>query len=112
MQFFFSEIKLLQELHHPNVLSLYEIFVHHSNIHLVLEYMTGDLEHLIRGLAAQNRSLSHADIKAYIKMILQGMEHTHAQWIMHRDMKVRAHRINTHSKCREGIRMMSVKCKG
>jgi len=80
---------LLPELHHPNVLRLYEIFMHHSNIHLVLECMSGDLEQLLRGLAAQGRTLSPADVKAYIRMILQGVEHCHQQWIMHRDLKVR-----------------------
>lgn len=87
-----SEIKLLQELNHPNVLKLMDIFNHHSNINLVLEYMTGDLEQLLRGLAAQHKPLPHGDIKAYMKMILQGMEHCHNSWILHRDMKpVRIH---------------------
>ena len=89
-----SEIKLLQELNHPNVLKLMDIFNHHSNINLVLEYMTGDLEQLLRGLAAQHKPLPHGDIKAYLKMILQGMEHCHNSWILHRDMKP-VH--NTHS---------------
>jgi len=81
------EIKLLPELHHPHVLSLYEIFMHHSNIHLVLEYMTGDLEQLLRSMAAQGRALSPGDVKAYIRMILLGVQHCHQQFIMHRDLK-------------------------
>jgi cyclin-dependent kinase 7 len=83
------EIKLLQELDHPNVLKLMDIFSHHSNINLVLEYMTGDLEGLIRSRLREQKPLSPADIKAYMKMILEGIEHCHQRWIMHRDMKVR-----------------------
>ena len=81
------EIKLLQELSHPNVLKLLDIFSHHSNINLVLEYMTGDLEGLIRSRAKAQQPLSAGDIKAYMKMILQGMQHCHERWILHRDMK-------------------------
>lgn len=81
------EIKLLQELNHPHVLKLLDIFSHHSNINLVLEYMVGDLEQLIRGCFAQKRPLPPQDIKAYMRMMLQGMEHCHKAWIAHRDMK-------------------------
>lgn len=82
-----SEIKLLQELDHPNVLRLMDIFSHHSNINLVIEYMVGDMEGLIKGMARDSKPLPHADVKAYMKMILQGIEHCHERWIVHRDMK-------------------------
>ena len=81
------EIKLLQELNHPHVLKLLDIFAHNSNINLVLEYMVGDLEQLIRGCFTQKRPLAPQDIKAYMRMVLQGMEHCHKNWIVHRDMK-------------------------
>lgn len=81
------EIKLLQELNHPHVLKLLDIFSHHANINLVLEYMVGDLEQLLRGLMALKRPLAPQDIKAYMRMLLQGMEHCHKNWIVHRDMK-------------------------
>uniref|UniRef100_A0A3B3YZN5 Cyclin-dependent kinase 7 n=1 Tax=Poecilia mexicana TaxID=48701 RepID=A0A3B3YZN5_9TELE len=40
------EIKLLQELHHPNIIGLLDAFGHKSNISLVFDFMETDLEDL------------------------------------------------------------------
>uniref|UniRef100_A0A8C6TAD4 Cyclin-dependent kinase 7 n=1 Tax=Neogobius melanostomus TaxID=47308 RepID=A0A8C6TAD4_9GOBI len=40
------EIKLLQELHHPNIIGLLNAFGHKSNISLVFDFMETDLEDL------------------------------------------------------------------
>ena len=42
------EIKLLQELDHPNVMPVVEIFSKKANIHLVMELMDFDLDHVIK----------------------------------------------------------------
>jgi cyclin-dependent kinase 7 len=81
------EMKLMAELRHPNVLRLLDIFSHHQNIVLTLEYMHGDMENLIKGRAAVQKSLSAGDVKAYMKMLLQGIEACHQNFIMHRDLK-------------------------
>lgn len=81
------ELKLLQELRHPNILGLLDVFNHRSNINLVLDYATGDLEGLLRGRAARQAPLAPADIKAYMKMLLKAVEHCHQNWILHRDIK-------------------------
>jgi len=38
------EIKLLQELKHPNIIGLLDVFGHKSNISLVFDFMETDLE--------------------------------------------------------------------
>uniref|UniRef100_A0A3B3XR80 Cyclin-dependent kinase 7 n=1 Tax=Poecilia mexicana TaxID=48701 RepID=A0A3B3XR80_9TELE len=55
------EIKLLQELHHPNII----------------------------GVIIKDTSLvlTPAHIKAYILMTLQGLEFMHQHWVLHRDLK-------------------------
>lgn len=55
------EIKLLQELHHPNII----------------------------GVIIKDTSLvlTPANIKAYILMTLQGLEYMHEHWVLHRDLK-------------------------
>ncbi|XP_043963727.1 cyclin-dependent kinase 7 isoform X2 [Gambusia affinis] len=55
------EIKLLQELHHPNII----------------------------GVIIKDTSLvlTPAHIKAYILMTLQGLEYMHHHWVLHRDLK-------------------------
>ena len=75
------EIKLQQELHHPNVLGLLDVFGHKSNISLVFDYMDTDLEVIIRD---NKIVLTPANIKAYTIMTLQGLEYLHANFILHR----------------------------
>jgi len=78
------EIKLLQELSHPNVLALLDIFGHKSSISLVLDHMETDLEIIIKDTSLM---LSPAHIKSFTVMTCQGLEYLHDNWILHRDMK-------------------------
>ncbi|EFA81670.1 p34-cdc2 protein [Heterostelium album PN500] len=78
------EIKMLQELKHVNVVELLDVFAHKSNVYLVFELMAWDLQQVI-----EDRSiiLKPSDIKSYMKMLLQGIEACHNNWILHRDLK-------------------------
>lgn len=78
------EIKLLQELHHPNIIGLLDVFGHKSNISLIFDYMDTDLEVIIRDPSIV---LTPGHIKAYAIMTLQGLEYLHLHWILHRDLK-------------------------
>ncbi|KAI9274537.1 kinase-like domain-containing protein [Phascolomyces articulosus] len=78
------EVKYLQELHHPNVIELIDVFSHKKNLNLVLEYLDSDLEQVIK-----DRSILFmpGDIKAWMLMTLRGLDHCHRHYILHRDMK-------------------------
>ncbi|CAH3138825.1 unnamed protein product, partial [Pocillopora meandrina] len=78
------EIKLLQELRHPNIIGLLDVFGHKSNISLVFDFMETDLEVIIKDTSIV---LSPANVKSYMIMTLQGLEYLHMNWILHRDMK-------------------------
>ncbi|XP_064414085.1 cyclin-dependent kinase 7 isoform X1 [Latimeria chalumnae] len=78
------EIKLLQELSHPNIIGLLDAFGHKSNISLVFDFMETDLEVIIKDTSLV---LTPANIKAYLLMTLQGLEYLHHHWILHRDLK-------------------------
>ncbi|XP_018424675.1 PREDICTED: cyclin-dependent kinase 7 [Nanorana parkeri] len=78
------EIKLLQELSHPNIIGLLDAFGHKSNISLVFDFMETDLEAIIRDTSLV---LTPAHIKSYVLMTLQGLEYLHHLWILHRDLK-------------------------
>lgn len=60
---------------------LFDVFYHHSNIHLVFDFMETDLE-----IVTKDRDvvLTAADIKSYMQMLLAGVEHCHKNWILHR----------------------------
>ncbi|KAI7856111.1 kinase-like domain-containing protein [Circinella umbellata] len=78
------EVKYLQELNHPNVIELIDVFSHKKNLNLVLEYLDSDLEQVIK-----DRSILFmpGDIKAWMLMTLRGLDHCHRHFILHRDMK-------------------------
>jgi cyclin-dependent kinase 7 len=81
------EVKALQELSHPNIISLLSVFsTKDQNLNLVLEYLPlGDLEVLIRD--TKNVHYTVADIKAWMAMLCRGVWFCHENFILHRDIK-------------------------
>ncbi|KAK2802938.1 hypothetical protein FQN50_007183 [Emmonsiellopsis sp. PD_5] len=80
------EVKYLQELSHPNVIALHDVFSSKDqNLNLVLEYLPlGDLEMLIKD---KNIQYGAADVKAWMGMLARGVWFCHENFILHRDIK-------------------------
>ncbi|KAK4049128.1 TFIIH complex serine/threonine-protein kinase subunit kin28 [Microbotryomycetes sp. JL201] len=78
------EVKFLQELRHPNVIELLDVFSNKSNLNLVLEFLDTDLEAVIKD---NSLVFQGADIKSWMLMTMKGLEFCHRNWILHRDMK-------------------------
>lgn len=78
------EIKYLQELSHPNIIGLLDVFGQKSNVSLVFDFMETDLEIVIKDTKIV---LTAPHIKSYMLQTLLGLEYLHAHWILHRDMK-------------------------
>ncbi|KAL3990947.1 Cyclin-dependent kinase 7 [Acanthocheilonema viteae] len=78
------EIKLLQELHHDNIIGLLDIIGHKTNIQLVFDFMETDLEHLVKDKAI---ILMPEHIKNMVLQMLLGLEYLHLHWVIHRDLK-------------------------
>ncbi len=55
-----------------------------DNIHMILEYSNWDLEMLIKD---KSLVFMPGDIKAWMKMLLQGLDACHRRHIIHRDIK-------------------------
>ncbi|KAK0720813.1 kinase-like domain-containing protein [Lasiosphaeris hirsuta] len=81
------ELKHLQELHHPNIISLLSVFSSKDqNLNLVLEYLPlGDLEMLIRDV--DRVRYGAADIKAWMGMLTRAVWFCHDNYVLHRDIK-------------------------
>lgn len=81
------EVKYLQELRHPNIISLLSVFsTKDQNLNLVLEFLPlGDLEMLIRGEPKVYYGV--ADMKAWMGMLGRAVWFCHANYVLHRDIK-------------------------
>ncbi|KAF3348271.1 hypothetical protein VD0002_g797 [Verticillium dahliae] len=81
------ELKHLQELQHPNIISLLSVFSSKDqNLNLVLEYLPlGDLEMLIKD--TDNVRYGAADIKAWMGMLCRAVWFCHENFVLHRDIK-------------------------
>lgn len=78
------EVKYLQELKHPNVIELIDVFLATNNLNLVLEFLPCDLEVLIKNTSVVFKP---SDIKSWLLMTLRGIHHCHRNFILHRDLK-------------------------
>jgi cyclin-dependent kinase 7 len=78
------EIKALRELEHPNIVGLVDVFADEQNVCVVYERMRGDLEGLLRNPAT---TVQLGDIKAWMRMALEGLAAVHDNWLLHRDIK-------------------------
>jgi len=78
------EIKALQQIEHPNVVRLYDVFPSGTGFVLVFEYMLTDLSEILRN---HQHFVTKPQVKAYLLMLLKGIAHCHERSIMHRDLK-------------------------
>ncbi len=80
------EIKYLQELSHPSIVALLDVFsTKDETINMVIEYFpNGNLEQLIKD---QSVAYGAADVKAWMGMLGRAIYFCHANFVLHRDIK-------------------------
>lgn len=78
------EIKLLQSLRHPNIVSLVEMMVEKSQVYMVFEYLDHDLAGI---LSHPQLTFSEGNIKYLFKQMVEGLAYLHHRGILHRDIK-------------------------
>jgi hypothetical protein len=88
-------VRILKEVNHPNIVKLIEVFYHHQNLYLAMECLVCDLAKLIDDPKV---IMTEADIAIIFKQILQGVEHLHKQWVLHR-VRAAHHRTSSRRTC-------------
>lgn len=87
-----QEIILQSKLIHKNILKLYEYFEDNENMYIILEYCShGNLYSLLE----KKGMLSEQEAFEYFYQILEGLEYLHSQKIIHRDIKVQPHSLDS-----------------
>ncbi|OTB01819.1 hypothetical protein M426DRAFT_265536 [Hypoxylon sp. CI-4A] len=79
------EVAIMKLIDHPNIVKLYDIWENHSEIYLVLEYVSqGDFYSYI----ARAGRLSEMEGIYFFRQILSALEYVHSFNICHRDLKL------------------------
>jgi serine/threonine protein kinase len=84
-ELFQTEISIMSEINHPNILHLYEFMETKNNYYLVITYCNnGDLEAYLKNTGR----LSESEAIYFLMQIMNGFRELHKHKIMHRDVKL------------------------
>jgi len=82
---FISEAKLLSQINHPSIVTLYDYISDESGFHLVMEYLEGTaLDDYINKQSGPIQELRAINI---FTQVLDGIQFVHSRNIIHRDIK-------------------------
>jgi mitogen-activated protein kinase kinase 1 len=84
-----KEIKLLENLHHPHVITYFNSFRENNNFYIIIEYINGgSLEDLLIDNIKQKKRLTEKFVWDLLVQALSGLLYLHEQRkIIHRDIK-------------------------
>ena len=84
-----KEIKLLENLHHPHVITYFTSFRENNNFYIVTEYINGgSLEDLLKKNIQQNKLIDERKLWDLLVQSLSGLVYLHEnKKIIHRDIK-------------------------
>ena len=81
---FEQEIRVLQQMKHPNITQLYDLIKDTSNFYIFMEYCPrGELFQLI----INRKNLSEDEAKIYLAQLCDALRHVHNLGACHRDLK-------------------------
>uniref|UniRef100_A0A3Q2TN13 Death-associated protein kinase 2a n=1 Tax=Fundulus heteroclitus TaxID=8078 RepID=A0A3Q2TN13_FUNHE len=79
------EVTILQQIQHPNIVTLHDVYENRTDVVLILELVSGGE---LFDFLAQKESLSEEEATQFIKQILEGVNYLHTRKIAHFDLKV------------------------
>jgi calcium-dependent protein kinase len=83
-----TELEYLRLCDHPHIVKLYEYYVDHANIYLVMDYCSGgELQEVINKAAGTRKPIPEYFTSAVIRQVILAIAHVHARGIVHMDLK-------------------------
>ena len=83
-QKFLKEARIISELHHENIINVYDVFEENGTAYYVMEYIDGGS---LGSLLIQKGKLTEEESVNYIKKIANAVEYIHQRQINHFDIK-------------------------
>uniref|UniRef100_A0A4W4FCD3 Protein kinase domain-containing protein n=1 Tax=Electrophorus electricus TaxID=8005 RepID=A0A4W4FCD3_ELEEL len=80
-----SEIEVMNQLNHANLIQLYAAYESRYDITLIMEYVEGG--ELFDRIIDENYKLTELDTVLFIRQITEGLEYMHKMYILHLDLK-------------------------
>lgn len=90
----FSEISLLKELKHPNIVSLDDVLMEDHRLYLIFEFLSMDLKKYMDSIPAEKYMDSEL-VRSYLYQITSAILYCHRRRVLHRDLKPQNLLINT-----------------
>lgn len=88
------EITIMQQVDHPHIIRLYDVYENEKNIFLVTELCTGgELYDRVVDKTLSGEHFSEYDAARIIRNILSAISYIHSKGIVHRDLKPEVRRI-------------------
>ena len=91
-----NELKILNELNHPNICKIIEVKVSFNHYYLVMEYINGGSlsDCLEKYLQKNNRPFTEEIVQYLMRQIIDAFKYIHGKGIMHRDIKLENIMVN------------------
>ena len=88
-KYFDSEIKVLQNLNHPNIIKIYKVKETQNNYYIVMEYANGgSLNNCLKKyLSLYKKAFPEEIIQHLMKQIVMAVAYMHSCCVIHRDLK-------------------------
>jgi calcium-dependent protein kinase len=83
---FAAEIELLKKLDHPNIIKLYDLFMHDGNYYVVTEFCEGGSPQ--EYYSTNDSDLKEETVKVIMKQLFSTLTYLYNQSIVHRDLKL------------------------
>ncbi|XP_062858602.1 myosin light chain kinase family member 4 [Trichomycterus rosablanca] len=80
-----SEIEVMNQLNHANLIQLYAAYESRSDVTLIMEYVEGG--ELFDRIIDENYKLTELDTVLLIRQITEGLQYMHKMYILHLDLK-------------------------
>jgi serine/threonine protein kinase len=83
-----SEIRIIAQLDHPNVIRMYEFFEDETSIHIIMEYCSGgDILTKIKKAIKNGYRIQSEYIRSVLQQILRSLAFMNGQRVIHKDLK-------------------------